>query len=80
MAMAKPIVSTYISDIPQILDGCGVVVEPGNVEQIAQAMRELLDDQERAAELGRLAREKCVKEYSIEAMQSPLLAVFDRYL
>ena len=79
MAMAKPIISTRVSDMPQILDGCGVVVEPGNVEQIAQAMEELLDDEKLATELGRAAREKCVREYSMEAMAKILEGVFKRY-
>ena len=79
MSMARPVISTNISDMPQILDGCGVIVEPGNVEQIAQAMAGLLEDEAWAAELGRRAREKCIREYSLEAMEKTLQAVFNRY-
>ena len=28
MAMGKPIISTSISDLPEILDRCGIVIEP----------------------------------------------------
>lgn len=80
MAMGRPVISTSVSDIPRILDGCGVVVEPGNVEQIAEAIGRVLDDEEWAAELGRLAREKCIREYSIEVMERTLATVFDRYV
>jgi glycosyltransferase involved in cell wall biosynthesis len=79
MAMAKPIISTTVSDIPEILSGCGVVVEPGNVTQLAEQMNRLLDDEATAARLGSAAREKCVREYSLEAMERILAGVFDRY-
>jgi glycosyltransferase involved in cell wall biosynthesis len=79
MAMAKPIISTSMSDIPQILEGCGIVVEPGNVEQIAEKIEYVLEHAEEAAEMGGRAREKCVKEYSWEAMEKVLVEVFDRY-
>lgn len=79
MAMEKPIVGTAVSDIPRILDGCGLVVDPESPEQLAEAMARLLDDDRLSAELGRRAREKCIREYSIEAMEAPLQQVFDRF-
>ena len=30
MAMAKPIIATNVNDMPEILNGCGWIVEPGN--------------------------------------------------
>jgi glycosyltransferase involved in cell wall biosynthesis len=79
MAMAKPIISTAISDIPEILEGCGIIVEPGNVEQIAEKIEYILEHAEEAAEMGRKAREKCAREYSWEAVEKILIEVFDRY-
>jgi len=78
MAMAKPIISTNVSDIPQILESCGVVVEPGNVKQIADAISDLLDHPVKAETLGWLAREKCVREYSLEAMEVSLRSIFEQ--
>ena len=34
MAMAKPVVSTTVNDIPEILEGCGAVIEPENIKSI----------------------------------------------
>jgi glycosyltransferase involved in cell wall biosynthesis len=79
MAMAKPIISTAMSDIPEILEGCGIVVEPGNVEQIAERIEYILEYEEEAAEMGKRAREKCAREYSREAVEKVLIEVFDRY-
>jgi glycosyltransferase involved in cell wall biosynthesis len=69
MAMGKPIVATRMSDLPQILDGCGMIVEPGNVPQLAEAIDLIVHDETLAVEMGKRAREKCVREYSWEAME-----------
>jgi glycosyltransferase involved in cell wall biosynthesis len=72
MAMARPIVSTAVSDIPQILDGCGIIVPPGDVDALAEAIAYLLDHPAEAQGLGLAAREKCVREFSWDRMQSTL--------
>jgi len=58
MAMAKPILSTSVSDIPEILDGCGWIVEPGDPRQIASMVQEIIDDPAEASERGLKARER----------------------
>ncbi|MDY6952013.1 MAG: glycosyltransferase, partial [Thermodesulfobacteriota bacterium] len=67
MAMGKPIVATRISDLPEILDGCGWLVEPENPVQLAQAINEVFDNFDEAEEKGQRARKKCVKQYSYDA-------------
>ena len=79
MAMAKPIVATAVSDIPTILDGCGAVVPPGDIEMLADRIRYVLDNPGEAAQLGMAARHKCVRDYSWEAMERVLLQVFSEY-
>jgi len=79
MAMAKPIITTNVSDIPEILDGCGWIVEPENPEQLAKAIKYVLDHPSEASEMGLKAREKCKREYSWEMMGKTLTAIFDKY-
>jgi glycosyltransferase involved in cell wall biosynthesis len=79
MAMARPVVATAISDIPAALEGCGWVVEPGSPEPLAAAIDEVLSDPDEAARRGRLAREKCEREFSWEAMERALDPIFSRY-
>jgi len=79
MAMAKPIISTTVSDIPTILHGCGFIVEPGNPQQLARKLRFVLENEDLAAHMGAKAREKCVKEYSWAKMEERLLQVFSKF-
>jgi glycosyltransferase involved in cell wall biosynthesis len=72
MAMAKPVVATKISDLPQILEGCGAVVEPENVPMLAEAIDGLLRDRQTADEMGWKARERHQREYSWDAMETVL--------
>lgn len=65
--MAKPIITTNVSDLPEILDGCGWIVEPENPEQLAQAIQYVLNNPQEAEEMGRKARKKCIEKYSWDA-------------
>lgn len=79
MAMAKPIISTNISDIPEILEGCGIVVEPNDIDAIAKNILYLLENEDIAEEMGKKAREKCVEKYSWDAMGKVLIEIFSKY-
>ncbi|HEX9821713.1 MAG TPA: glycosyltransferase family 4 protein [Methylomirabilota bacterium] len=78
MALARPIVSTAVSMIPEILDGCGVLVPPGDVVALATALTRLLDDPVAAAELGRRARERCCAHYSFATARAALFPLIER--
>ncbi|HEY3189364.1 MAG TPA: glycosyltransferase, partial [Solirubrobacteraceae bacterium] len=78
MAMARPVVATAVSMIPEMLDGCGVVVPPGDPPALAQAIGGLLADEHRAADLGRRARQRCIAEYSFTAARATLFPLIER--
>ena len=48
MAMGKPIVATRISDIPEVLGGCGYLVDPNDPSQLAVLFNILLDHPDEA--------------------------------
>lgn len=77
MALARPVVATAVSMIPEILDGCGVVVPPSDVRQLADAIQGLLADLPAAAALGRRGRERCVTEYSFTAARAKLYPLIE---
>ena len=78
MALGRPIVSTSVSMIPEILEGCGVVVPPGNVPALGAAIKRLLDDPAEAATLGRRARERCETRYSFRVARATLFPLIER--
>jgi len=79
MAMAKPIIATNVSDLPEILDGCGWIVEPESPEQLARAIQHVIDHPEEARQMGQKARQKCIENYSWDAMEKILVNIFRKY-
>lgn len=78
MAMAKPILSTRVGDIPEILADTGYLVTPGSPLQLAQQITYIFDNFAEAEEKGRLARERCLKLYSVHTMASVLEKVINQ--
>ncbi len=66
--------------IPEILEGCGVVVDPGDVAALAGAIKRLLDSPDEAATLGRRARERCEARYSFRVARATLFPLLEKLL
>lgn len=79
MAMAKPIIATNVSDLPEILDECGWIVEPEKPKELAKTIQYVLDNPKEAEEIGWKARQKCIEKYSWDAMEKVLVKVFGKY-
>jgi len=77
MAMAKPIIATNVSDLPKILNGCGLITEPGNPVDLSKSINYLLSNPEKTAQLGQKAREKFLSEYSWKKMAEILFNIFE---
>ncbi len=75
MAMAKPVISTCVGDIPYILGDTGYLVDPDSPTQIAEKIQLIFDNLDAANERGRKAREKCIEKYSTDTMASTLREV-----
>ncbi len=78
MAMAKPVLSTKVGDIPEILGETGYLVEPASPDQLAEKIESIFGNLDAANERGRNARERCVEKYSINAMAFNLKSVIAR--
>jgi glycosyltransferase involved in cell wall biosynthesis len=72
MAMGKPIIATRVSDITEVLGDCGYLVDPGKPDELADAMRYILDHPEEAQRRGQGARERCKRLYDIRNMGAKL--------
>ncbi len=72
MAMARPIVATRVSDLPEILENCGYLANPGDPASLAAALKQVFDDPEAARQRGERARERCEQQLSLDVMESRL--------
>lgn len=79
MAMAKPIIATNVSDLPEILDGCGWIIEPGNLKELSNAIQYVLNNPIEAKEMGLKARQKCINKYSWDVMERVLGKIIRKY-
>lgn len=70
MAMAKPVLATYVGDIPEILGDTGYLIKPGDSERMASVIKNIFEDYKAAEEKGRRSRERCKKLYSMEVMSN----------
>ena len=77
MAMGKPIVANAVSDLPEVLEGCGRLVPSEDSVGVARALEEILDDPLAARQMGERARERCITRYGAETSRQMLLALMN---
>jgi glycosyltransferase involved in cell wall biosynthesis len=77
MAAARPVVATQVGGMPEVLDGCGVLVPDGSVELLAAAVVDLLQHPDQAAQMGRQARARVAERYPLDVMLQGFVEAFD---
>ena len=82
MACGKPLVGTRVGGIPEVVDDgrTGVLVEPGNPEQMASAICDLLANPAKRHAMGTAARERAVAEFSWRAIAERTAALYESLL
>jgi glycosyltransferase involved in cell wall biosynthesis len=79
MACALPVVASDIGGITEVVQRAGeigVLVPPGDVNALADAMRTLMHDESLRRRLGEAARRRVLAEYTIERMVEQTLDVY----
>lgn len=66
MAAGKAIVASRVGEVPTMLGDCGILVEPGDVESLAEGIECFLRDPELRREHGRRARARAEAIYNWE--------------
>ena len=80
MSMAKPIIATRVSDIPEVLSECGYLIDPNKPSQLANAIQYIFDHFEEALIKGRAARERCKQVYDIHNLEIGLCGLVEQVL
>lgn len=77
MAGGDAVVTTTVGAIPEVVgDDNGVLVEPGEVEPLTDALRELVTDPDRAADMGRRNRRLVLERYDWETASERLASIY----
>jgi glycosyltransferase involved in cell wall biosynthesis len=78
MAMAKPVISTNVGAIPEIIvnNENGILVPPKKHEVLAEAIVKLLNDKELALKIGENARKHVVRFHSWDIVAKETLEIF----
>jgi glycosyltransferase involved in cell wall biosynthesis len=81
MAGSNAVVTTTVGSIPETLSADhGILVEPGDVGRLTDALETLVTDPETVAEAGRRSRSLIRESYAWAAVAEQLLACYDEVL
>jgi glycosyltransferase involved in cell wall biosynthesis len=72
MAMSKPILSTRIDEVAQVLEGAALLVEPDSAKALREGLERLLADPVGAHTMAHAARQRFLKHYSLDAVTKTL--------
>jgi glycosyltransferase involved in cell wall biosynthesis len=78
MAFSKPIVQFDVTEGRYSAQGASLYAAPNDTADMAAKILELIDDPERAAEMGRLGRHRVETELSWDYQVDPLVAAYRR--
>ena len=79
MACAVPVIASEIGGIPEVVRRSGengLLVPPGDVRALAEAIRALLRDESLRQRLGQAARQRVLVHYTVERMVEQTLDVY----
>lgn len=77
MAMAKPIISTYVGDIPEIVGDTAYLVEPDSPDALAHTIKSILQNPKEALIKGQEARKRCIKRFNFDQVGQKLAHILE---
>jgi glycosyltransferase involved in cell wall biosynthesis len=82
MAAGCPVVASAVGGIPEIIENprLGTLIEPDDVDALAEAIVAYLSDRKRAAEVAALARTHVQQRFSLATMAARLQELYDQIL
>jgi glycosyltransferase involved in cell wall biosynthesis len=82
MAVGLPVVASAVGGVPEIIDDgrTGLLVAPGAVAALADALARLLGDRALREQMGRAGREAALERYDLPRFREAHLALYERLL
>jgi len=82
MAASRPVVATAVASLPELVcpEETGLLVDPGNVEQLAMGLARLADDATLCRQMGERGRARVRATFSLAAMVERTIAAYDEIL
>jgi len=79
MAFKKPIIATRVGSIPKVLNHGkeGILIEPANDSELANAIKDLFCNEAKARELGKNAYTRVATDFSSAAMAAKYLNLYE---
>ncbi len=79
MSLGKPVVGFKYGPVPEIVTpGCGILVAPGDTQALARAIIDLLTHPGKLRQMGKLARQRYLKNYTFDQIGHRYLQAFER--
>ena len=82
MACGLPVISTRIGGVVDVIKNGenGLLVEPGNAEQLADALKKLISDTEYASSLGKTALKTVRENYDINVIANRYVELYEKLM
>jgi glycosyltransferase involved in cell wall biosynthesis len=78
MSQARPVVSTGVGGVPEVVRGCGMVAAPGDTHALAQSVLTLLRNPQLASELGMRGHGRVQRTFARSASLTGYRELFER--
>jgi glycosyltransferase involved in cell wall biosynthesis len=77
MLLGKPVIASSVGEIPEMLaDGCGIVIPPRSVDELAVALRRMLEGEELRTAMGCRAHQRAVDNYTVGPVFADLVSLW----
>jgi glycosyltransferase involved in cell wall biosynthesis len=82
MGAGVPVVASRVAGIPEVVSDriSGLLVDPGNSDQLARALAQLADDPSMRARLGDEARRFVIPRFGVDRYVHSIVSLYDRLL
>ena len=74
------VVATDVGDCAKVLDGCGQVIQPGNIDSLVAAILKYAEEPELRLKYATLLKERINNEYSYQAQVNQLLYLYEHVI